>query len=121
MTDDEDVSALAREEYCYVTSTGRVTGKPHRIEIWFGMAGWTIYLLAGDDKSDWVKNMRVQPQVTVKMGKQMFEAQARIVADANEDALARRLLAGKYQNWQEGLELSEWARTALPMAIDLKV
>lgn len=121
MTDHEDVSALAREEYCYVTSTGRVTGKPHPIEIWFGMAGWTIYLLAGDEKSDWVKNMRVEPQVTVKMGKQTFKAQARIITDMHEDALARELLASKYQNWKEGLEFSEWARTGLPMAIDLMV
>ena len=121
MTDEEGVSALAREEYCYVTSTGRVTGKPHRIEIWFGMAGWTIYLLAGDDQSDWVKNMRVQRDVTVKLGNQTFKARARIVTVADEDALARRLLAGKYQNWQEGQDFSEWARSALPVAIDLMV
>lgn len=121
MTENEDISALAREEYCYVTSTGRVTGKPHRIEIWFGMAGETLYLLSGDGKSDWGKNMRVQPQVTVELGGRTFTAQTRIVTDAQEDALARRLLAGKYQGWREGQAYSEWAQTALPVAIDLMV
>ena len=114
-----DVSALAREEYCYVTSTGRVTGRPHRIEIWFGMQGKTLYLLSGDGKSDWVKNMRAQPTVTVELGKRIFTTQTRIVSDAQEDALARRLLAQKYQGWQDGLPLSEWAQTALPVALDL--
>ena len=26
---------LAALDFCYVTTTGRTTGKPHRIEIWF--------------------------------------------------------------------------------------
>lgn len=49
---------LAGEDYCYLTTTGRVTGKPHEIEIWFGLIGNTCYLLSGGmDKSDWVKNL----------------------------------------------------------------
>jgi deazaflavin-dependent oxidoreductase (nitroreductase family) len=114
-----DVAALTSEEYCYVTTTGRVSGRPHRIEIWFGMQSQTLYLLSGDGKSDWVKNMRVQPTVTVELGGRTFAAQTRIVSDQQEDALTRRLLAGKYQGWHEGLPFSEWAQTALPVAIDL--
>jgi deazaflavin-dependent oxidoreductase (nitroreductase family) len=126
MTDqDKDettlLSHLASEEYCYVTTAGRVSGRPHRIEIWFGMRAATLYLLAGDGKSDWVKNMRVHPQVTVEIGAYTFTAQTRVVSDEQEDTLARRLLAGKYQEWREGLPLSEWARTALAVAIDLVV
>ena len=114
------LSSLANEDYCYLTTTGRVTGKPHEIEIWFGAEGDTIYLLSGGgDKSDWVKNMRVQPQVKVKIGKRKFKGQARFVLDAEEESRVRRLLAGKYQGWREGRPLSEWARSALPVAIKL--
>jgi deazaflavin-dependent oxidoreductase (nitroreductase family) len=116
-----DVSQLAREEYCYVTTTGRVSGRPHRIEIWFGMQHKTLYLLSGDGKSDWVKNMRVEPTISVEIGEYTFTAQARIVSDDQEDGLARRLLAGKYQGWSEGRPFSEWARTALPVALDLVI
>jgi len=113
-------SNLANEEYCYVTTTGRVSGRPHRIEIWFGMQGKSLYLLSGGgEKSDWVKNMRANPHVTVELGKQTFTAQARIVVDGQEDGMARRLLAGKYQDWREGRPFSEWARTALPVALDM--
>ena len=121
MTDEPDLPLLSHESYCYVTTTGRVTGRPHRIEIWFGMRGATLYLLSGDGKSDWVKNMRAQPTVTVELGKFTFAAKARFVSEGPEDALARRLLAGKYQGWREGMQFSEWARTALPVAIDLTI
>jgi len=29
------------------------------------------------------------------------------------------LLASKYQGWRKGRRMSEWARTALPVAIDI--
>ena len=115
-----DSKPLAKEDYCYITSTGRVTGKPHEIEIWFGMDGDTIYLLSGGgETSDWVKNMRVQPQVEVRIAKRNFTGKARFDLSAEEESRARRLLAGKYQGWREGRPLSEWARTALPVAIEL--
>ncbi len=111
---------LAGEEYCYITTMGRVTGKPHEIEIWFGMQGSTLYLLSGGgDRSDWVKNMRANPTVTVKIAKHTFTGKARFVMDAEEETRARHMLAVKYQGWREGRKLSEWARTALPVAIEL--
>ena len=114
------LSQLADVDYCYVTTAGRITGKPHEIEIWFGMIGETIYLLSGGgDESDWVKNMRVQPKVKVRIATRKFTGQARFKLGAEEESQARRLLAGKYQGWREGRKLSEWAQTALPVAIEL--
>lgn len=116
------LSRLVDEEYCYVTTTGRVSGRPHTIEIWFGVQDGTLYLLSGGgDRSDWVKNLRAHPTVTVRIAEHTFTGQARIVGEAQEDALARRLLATKYQDWREGRPLSAWARTALPVAIDIEI
>ena len=42
---------------------------------------------------------------------------ASLVTDRAEDAMARQLLAGKYQGWAPGQQLSEWARTALVVAV----
>ena len=120
----EDMKALlprlGKEEYCYVTTKGRVTGKPHKIEIWFGLNNKTLYLLSGGmDKSDWVKNMKKNPSVTVRIGNRTFQAAARIVRDGEEETMARHLLAGKYQGWKKGKKLSDWGRSALPVALDL--
>ena len=109
------------QDFCYVTTTGRRTGNPHQIEIWFGGDGGTIYLLSGGgDRSDWVKNLRADPSVRVRIGDREWQARARVVEDRGEDARARRLLAAKYQSWKEGKPMSGWAATALPIAIDLE-
>ncbi len=113
------LSGLSTEEYCYLTTAGRVTGRAHEIEIWFGLRNNTLYLLAGSKTSDWVKNLLKNPDVSVRIGKFTFAGAARLVEDSEEDHMARHLVAEKYQEWEEGRTLSQWARTALPVGIDL--
>lgn len=115
-----DPPSLAGEDFCYLTTTGRVTGRPHEIEIWFAIEGRTLYMLSGGrDRSDWVRNLRRTPEVTVWIAGERYEGEARVVEDADEDALARRLLVEKYER-QPG-SLANWRRTALAVAVDLAV
>ena len=111
---------LEGEDYCYLTTTGRVTGNPHEIEIWFALRASTLYLLSGGGKSDWVKNLKKNPTVAVRVGKMTFSATARVVTDEQEEMAARNMLADKYNERESNGSLSEWAQTALPVAIDLK-
>ncbi|MGB8981541.1 MAG: nitroreductase family deazaflavin-dependent oxidoreductase [Anaerolineales bacterium] len=111
---------LAKEEYCYLTTTGRVSGRPHEIEIWFGLRNNTLYILSGGrDKSDWVKNLMKNPSVTVRIAGQTFAGTARLVREPDEDRMARHLVAEKYHEMDDENTPDEWARTALPVAIDL--
>lgn len=121
MLEETDIlKNLAREDFCYLTTTGRVTGNPHEIEIWFGARGNSIYLLSGGGtKSDWVKNLLKNPKVKVRITKQHFNGTARIVKEEQEEILARNMLADKYNERESDGSLDEWARTALPVAIDL--
>jgi deazaflavin-dependent oxidoreductase (nitroreductase family) len=115
-------ASLVTENYCYLTTMGRVSRKPHEIEIWFGRQGNSLYLLSGGgDDSDWVKNLRADPNVTVRIGKHTFAGTARIVNDSHVESLARPMLAAKYQRWQEGRSMSDWARSALIVGIDLNL
>ena len=58
----------AAEQFCYLTTIGRVTGNPHEIEIWFGLVENTLYILSGGrDRSDWVKNLANTPSVGVRV------------------------------------------------------
>ncbi len=107
---------LADEQFCYLTTTGRTSGEPRTIEIWFGTEGGSLYLLAGGrEKAHWVRNLLAQPAATLRIAQQEFEATGRIVEDPAEDALARRLLLAKYAG-----NLEEWGRTALPVALELR-
>jgi deazaflavin-dependent oxidoreductase (nitroreductase family) len=111
---------LANEDVCYLTTTGRTSGQPHEIEIWFGIRAGTLYLLSGGgDSADWVKNLRRRPAVRVRINSQTASGKARIVRpNTTEDTAARELLDGKYMDWRAGRRLSSWARGALPVAID---
>ena len=114
-----DAGDLSNEPFCYVTTTGRRSGRPHRIEIWFGWAGGTIYLLAGGGRrSDWVRNLLAAPVVPVRIGDRAFTGHGRLVADAEEDRRARDLVFGKYAPGYGG-DLTSWRDRALPVAIDL--
>jgi len=111
---------LAEESYCYLTTTGRVTGNPHEIEIWFGLKDDTIYLLSGNmDRSDWIKNLLKNPSVTVRIADQTFNATARLVTDKQEEMSARNMVADKYNERKVNGALSNYARSALVVGIDI--
>jgi|SRR5437764_7115676 len=111
---------LAPEPFCYLTTTGRRSGRLHTIEIWFAINGTTLYLLSdGGEHADWVKNARKTPRVSIRISSHIFPGHARDVSNSEEDALARRIVHSKYSSSED--DLDEWAATALPIAIDLLV
>jgi deazaflavin-dependent oxidoreductase (nitroreductase family) len=112
-------SELAELDHCYVTTTGRRSGSPHTIEIWFALHEGRVYLLSGGaDNSDWVKNLGEHPTVGLRIGDRDMIATATKVTDPEEDELARRLLVEKYRT-RYADDLTEWGRTALPIVIEL--
>ena len=118
---NELLSHLKNESYCYLTTTGRVTGNPHEIEIWFGLKETTLYLLSGNmDRSDWVKNLLKDPSVTVRIADQTFKANARLVTDKQEEMSARNMVADKYNERKVNGSLSNYARSALVVGIDFE-
>ena len=113
------ISALRDESFAYLTTVGRITGEPREIEIWFDAVGDTAYLLSGGrDRSDWVKNLKREPRVRLRIGDREFAGVARVVdPHSREDALARKLLVEKYRSGSR--DLASWGRNSLPIAIDL--
>jgi deazaflavin-dependent oxidoreductase (nitroreductase family) len=115
---------LARRSVCELETIGRRTGQPRRIEIWFATQPGRerIYLLSGGrDRAHWVRNIRADRRVRVRLGDRWFDGAAAEIEGGPDDGLARRLLAAKYQGWVTGASLSAWARDSLPVAIDLRV
>ena len=115
-----ELRALANENFCYLTTTGRVTGRPHEIEMWFSLIPETrtLYMLSGGrSRSDWVKNFSRDPEVTVRIAGEKLSGLAREARDAEEDELARRFLVEKYES-NPG-SLANWRRSALPVVVEL--
>jgi deazaflavin-dependent oxidoreductase (nitroreductase family) len=91
--------------YLCLTTTGRVTGQPREIEIWFAEHCGRFYLVAERESANWVRNIQSQPLVKVRIGAAGFNAIARIVRNDTEPQLAatvKALFDAKY-GWSDGL------------------
>lgn len=111
---------MAANDYCYLTTTGRRSGRPHRIEIWYAAEGDRLHLLAGGGRSsDWVRNLVADPEVRVEIGDRSRPGTARVVEGGPDDERTRTLVYEKYAPRYDG-DLTAWRQRALPVIIDLR-
>lgn len=95
------------EQFLYLTTTGRVTGNPHTIEIWYVDYANCYYLCSEyPEKSDWVRNVKRKPSVSYYIAEQdqtmpTQAGQASIVDDINLIEILREKFESKY-NWNNG-------------------
>ena len=58
---DESIRhALARGLTCDITTTGRTSGKPRRIEIWYVLIDGHVYITGTPGPRDWYANLLAQ-------------------------------------------------------------
>jgi len=115
----DELPAATDDDFCYLTTRGRVSGRPHEIEIWFALDRHTLYLLSGGgDRSDWVRNLLAEPAVTVRLRDTTYAAMARVVEAGDESERGRSLVFEKYQPRYTG-SLERWRRESLLVAIDV--
>ncbi len=95
-----------REEYLYLTTTGRITGQPREIEIWFVESANKLYVLAEQRRAaQWVKNILRHSRARVRVGNRVFDAAARVLDEEHDRATwerVQRLARAKY-GWGDGL------------------
>ena len=93
-------------QYLYLTTTGRVSGLPREIEIWFVEFEGRFYILAEHFRqAQWVRNIERNPRVRVRVGDEEFDATARILDEARDrDAWeTAQLLSREKYGWGEGM------------------
>ena len=92
--------------FLYLTTVGRRTGLPREIEIWYTERDGRFYLIAEHrEHANWVRNIRANPQVHVRIEDRHFIAGARLVDSGREPELAEAVKAlseAKY-GWSDGL------------------
>jgi deazaflavin-dependent oxidoreductase (nitroreductase family) len=96
----------AASKFLYLTTTGRVSGQPREIEIWFVEHGGRFYLIAEHrERAKWVRNIQAQARVKVRVGDNQFNGMGRLVRDDHEPELTsavKALFDAKY-GWSDGL------------------
>ena len=112
-----DERAAARS-VCQLVTTGRRSGEPRAIEIWFAAQGGDrVYMLAGGgEAAHWVQNLRADPEVRLGIDGRTFRGRAHVVQGEAADPVARAAVAAKYGT--AGLE--DWLRDSLPVEIELE-
>jgi deazaflavin-dependent oxidoreductase (nitroreductase family) len=103
--------------FCYLTTTGRRSGRPHRIEIWFVVEGRDVWLLTErEPETDWVRNLRLEPAVTLEVAGRRFHARADVV-EIEPEHVVRAALATRYAS--VGDDLADWASEALAVRVSV--
>jgi deazaflavin-dependent oxidoreductase (nitroreductase family) len=104
---------MKAETFFYLVTRGRHSGLPRRLEIWFVELAGAFYLLAeSHERTDWIENIRANPEVTFSIGNRKNAnsevAQAigrgRLLDDDDEAELCARVRASLYAKyrWRDG-------------------
>lgn len=89
-------------QFLYLTTTGRASGQPRQIEIWFTERAGRYYVIAEYETSHWVQNLRVNGQVRWRVGEQTLSGSARVLDSGPVRDAVRELSRQKY-GWGDGL------------------
>jgi deazaflavin-dependent oxidoreductase (nitroreductase family) len=105
-------AALQRGGLIDITTTGRRSGRPRRIEIAFFNVGGRVYITGFPGRRGWLANLRADPRLTVHLKRRVtadLPAQARIVAD---DAERRLVVGAACRAWNREAQLEAFVARA---------
>jgi deazaflavin-dependent oxidoreductase (nitroreductase family) len=101
-----NLEGVADKQVLYLTTVGRRTGLPREIEIWFVVWRKRLYLFAETgDAADWVKNIRRNAKVKVRIGEWHIDATARVLDRQADRKLWDQVaeIANRKYGWGDGL------------------
>ncbi len=99
-------ATLGRHVYLYLTTKGFKSGRDHEIEIWFTELDGNYYVIAEKfERTHWVQNLRREPRVAFRLGKERFTGTARALdAPSDRDRAGRvQALSDEKYGWSAGL------------------
>jgi deazaflavin-dependent oxidoreductase (nitroreductase family) len=112
--------ALSNDTLIDITTVGKRSGTPRRIEIAFHNFDGTLYITGLPGKRDWYANLLAHPQFTFHL-KQSAHADIPATATPIMDAAMRRqVLARVVQKWSRQAELEAFIASSPLVAVQLE-
>jgi deazaflavin-dependent oxidoreductase (nitroreductase family) len=106
---NKNLDSVRKEQYIYLTTTGRKTGRSYTKELWFAIDNGKIYLSHEGQHTDWMKNIAKNRRVRVKIGSVTFEADGKITRDGETAREAgKRSLYEKYYGSASKEIIDDW-------------
>ncbi len=94
---------MTEPKYLYLTTTGRISGNPHEIEIWYVEHEGCYYLISEKrEAAHWVQNIGADPAVRFRLGEVTAAAVASVPDYANLIAAVKAKMDAKH-GWSNGL------------------
>lgn len=96
---DKIQRALTQDETIDITTSGRKSGQPRRIEIWFRHVEGHTYITGTPGLRDWYANLLANPNFTFHLKQSIqadLPAQARFIDDPEE---RRQILSAPAMAW----------------------
>lgn len=103
-----ELTRLANEKYLYLTTTGRRTGRPHTVELWFAVDRGTLYLSHEGTYTDWMKNILRNPRVAFTIRDFKGSGLARLVGQGDAFERGKSVLYRKYYGDAGQAVIDDW-------------
>jgi deazaflavin-dependent oxidoreductase (nitroreductase family) len=100
----EIVRALAQPNLVDITTTGRRTGRPHRVEIMFFNFDGRIYLSGMPGRRDWYANLLADKRLTFHLKRGLRADLAAVARPIEEPGERRRVFLRIAQIWRYDVE-----------------
>ena len=118
INDPAVAAALANDLVIDITTSGRASGEPRRIEIWYHVVDGRYYITGRPGPRSWYANLLAEPKLTFHLKESAqadLSATARAVTDPEEKRgvflnapkLAEYISEANVQEWVEGSPLIE--------------
>jgi deazaflavin-dependent oxidoreductase (nitroreductase family) len=118
--DSEIERALKTDDMIDMTTVGRKTGQPHRIEIAFHNFDGVLYISGMPGRRDWYANLVSNPQFTFHLKQSTradIPARARPITDESE---RRQVLAKVVEKWRRQAELEAFVQSSPLVEVELE-
>jgi len=100
--------ALRKDLTIDITTLGRRSGTPHRIEIWFHNLGEKLYITGSPGARDWYANLKANPRFTFHLKDSVKADLPALARPIEEEGERRRVLTRIVERLNEGHNLQEW-------------
>ena len=119
--DDAVKPALEHDTLIDITTTGRRTGQPRRIEIWFHYQDGRILITGSPGPRGWYANLRANPNFTWHF-KQSLVRDVPALATPITDEGERRAIFARMMELEERMahvEVADWSNRSALVEVEL--
>jgi deazaflavin-dependent oxidoreductase (nitroreductase family) len=87
---------LAGKQTLILTHYGRKSGRTYQVKIWFVLDGDRVFIGTANADRQWVRNVQKNPSIKLTIDGELFDAEARFLANPAERDTALAAIATKY-------------------------